>query len=1063
MIRFFINQHKALNLVFLLVIGFGILLFIYGRKDDLPNISLNLATIETSYPGAPADIVEQLVTDKIEEEIQGIDGRSSVISHSSEGRSVIYFEIQSNTTRLETDIRSDIETAISRINFPADVQQSVIEFLTFENIAINLAVGFVSKSKEVNDVETIKSLARSFRDEVRKIDGVGRVEFEDYPNLQVWAEVNPERLRFHELELNTVVSAIRARNLNISAGKVNLDGKEFFIKTTKEYASLEDIENTILRGNDTGQYVYLKDVATVRWAQEELATYKRYKEMSGVWLNVYKTSEGNTIAIVKEVKNLISEYEAAGLIPNKVEVVTTDDLSLYIGNILNILSSNATIGLLFIFLCMVIFFTFRVTFVTIISIPFAFCLGIIIMYALGQTLTSPAMFGMIIVLGMLVDDAILIAENVYAHTEKGLSPYQAAIKGTNEMVIPIFAIVSTTTLAFMAIASLPGDVGEVFNVIPITVIIMLLCSLLECLVILPGHLAHSKPQATSPHNSAPATTTVHAKKTSGRRWFIYVNARYKTFLETILKRPILVTSGFVLVLASASAIMFGTVSFVFFPGEAEYIVADIKTSKYNRLVQTEKIIDEAERRIRAVTPPEYVIDIISSVGADGTVDGDEYKLQQPYIGSIRVAMGGPANRDDEAILADIKAAISDVPGITSSIVTILKDGPPVGKPIDVYVKGSRITDTVTAAREVEAYIKSLPNLTSIDSSYDEGKEVVNINPSERLSSILNINLTSAAATISNAFADNSSTAITTLGEYSQNERNVDLVVKYTEDDKKLVQDIYNTPVRNQLGLNIPIKNFATVEFEKSGTLLSKEDGEFYISVSAYLVDEKSLDYNSSTLASMITDKIPEWEEKFPFISFEFKGQQEEEEEQSEALSFGLLIALFSIYFVLTIVFKSYIQPIVIMSIIPLGFVGVLFGLAITSTPLGLTPFLGAIALMGIIVNDSLVMVDKINRLRRVDKMSLIEATVEGARSRMRPILMTSITTVVGITPLAYGIAGHDPLLGDMAIALMWGIILSTPLLLIILPLFYVILDRLMSFIYRRFFKKEYFIVEAPDN
>ncbi|BBM88997.1 hypothetical protein COTS27_00684 [Spirochaetota bacterium] len=1061
MIRFFINQHKAINLLLLIVIGFGTLLFLYGRKEGFPNVALNVATIVTIYPGASADLVEELITDKIEEEIQGIDGRDRIISYSSEGRSVIRFEIQSNTTRLDTEIRTDIETAISRIDFPANIRQPIVEVLNFENTTINIVVGFVSKNKEVLSVEAIKSIAKRFRDDVRKIPGVGRVEFEDYPNLEVWVEVDPERLRRYDLELNSVVNAIRARNLNMSAGKVNLNGKEFFIKTTKEYTSLEDIENTIIRGNDSGQHVFLKDIASIRWEEEELTSYKRYKEMSGVWLNIYKSSKGDSITISKAVKELIATYEQTGLIPKETETIAIDDLATSINGSLNILSSNATIGLIFIFLCMIIFFNFRVTLLTVLGIPFSFCLGIIIMYTLGLTLNIVSMFGMIIVLGMVVDDAIIVAENVYAHAEKDLSAYKAALVGTREMVVPVLAVVSTTILAFLPLTTLPGILGDVLSTIPQTVIIMLFCSLLECIIVLPGHLAHTKHKTTRVHNKITDKTNPAVAKPK-RQWFVYINNRYAIFLEKTLRKPVLVASIFIFILISASAIMLRTIPFVFFPGDAEYIVVNIETDKSNRLRQTEKIIDIAEREIRTVTPSNYVIDITSTVGADGTIDADEYKLLQPYIGSVRITLDTTIKKDDDAILNDVKAAISDIQGITKSSVSVIKGGPPVGKPIDIYIKGSQNADVVAASKEVLAFVNTLPNLTSITSSYEEGKEIVNINPSEALSSILNVNLNTAATTVSNAFAENTTTTITTLDEYSRNERNVDLIVKYAENEEKLVEDIYNTPVRNQLGLNIPIKSFSSIEFEKSSTLLSKENGEFYVSISAFLIDETSLEYDASTIAELITEKIPAWKEKFPLISFAFKGQQEEEQEQSTSLIRALFLAVFSIYFVLTVVFKSYLQPLIVMSIIPLGFVGVILGLFLTNTPIGLMSFLGGIALMGIIVNDSLVMVDKINRFRRTSHMSLIEATVEGARSRMRPILMTSLTTVVGITPLAYGFAGYDPFLGAMAISLMWGIILSTTLLLLLLPLFYVILDNLMNFIYR-LLNKKYTIAEPHEQ
>ncbi|BBM89001.1 hypothetical protein COTS27_00688 [Spirochaetota bacterium] len=1089
-LRFFIDQHKAVNLGFILVIIAGILTFIYGRKEGFPNVPLNIITITTHYLGASADLVEELVTNKIEDNIDSINGHKRITSYSSEGRSVVTFEVADHTTRTDTEISNDIETAISPLEFPANVLPPIIKVLNFENTEINIVAGFISKSKAIEDIEAIKSIANRFRNDVRKIPGIGLIEFEDYPKLEIWIEIKPEQLRLYELELNNVVNVIRTHNLDVSAGKINLGGKEFFIKTTKQYSSLTDIENTIIRGNDTGQDILLKDIASVRWSEEALTSYKRYKEMSGVWLNIYKANKGDAITVSKNVKKLLASYQNYGLIPAGVQVITIDDLADSIRNNLVLLASNAVIGLVLIFSSMILFFNFRVAFLTVLGIPFSFCLGVIIMYALGLTINVVSIFGMIIVVGMIVDDAVIIAENVYTHTEKGLPSYEAALTGTTQMLIPIIAITATTILAFLPLMTLPGIVGDVIVTLPQTVIIVLFCSLIECLIVLPGHLAHSKFDTARAYLHEYATANLSLYKilqqwiinikihlhnlymkwhkiwtskiikkplpyqSKPLHWYAYITDLYTRLLTQIFKKPIIAACGLIFILTAASMLMIRNIPFVFFPGDAKYIIANIETDKYNRLVATEKIIDMAEKEIRSSTPARYVTDITSTVGSDGTVNNYEYKLYQPYIGSVRITLDTTIRKNDKTIVRNVKKAIDSIPGITQSTVSIVKGGPPVGKPIDIYVKGSRNADVITAAAEVHAFVKTLPNLIFIDSSYETGKEIVNIKPNENLASILDVNLNHIAATVSNAFAKNASTTITSLKEFSNNERNIDLIVKYAEDNEKIIEDLYNTPILNQRGNHIPLKNFSKIDFEKSSSLLIKEDGDFYISISAFLIDETSLDHNAATLAERIREKFPAWQQQFPTVSFVFKGQQEAEAEQSVSLIRAVLIALFSIYFVLTIVFKSYLQPLIVMSIIPLGFVGIVFGLFVTHTPIGLMPFLGGIALIGIIVNDSLIMVDKINRLRQQHKMNLIAATIEGARSRMRPILITSFTTIVGIMPLAYGFAGYDPYLGDMAISLMWGLILSTTLLLVLLPLFYVIIDNFIKLLYG-FFNKEY--------
>ncbi len=491
MIQFFINQYKAVNLVVILVITIGTLTFIQGRKEGFPNIGFDIITISVAYRGASADDVEALVTKKIEDEIETVEGANKITSFSSEGRAVISFEIDNAIGRANSEIMDELESAVDKLSFPDGVSDPIIRELAFSTVNPNLRVGFLGNI----DTEELKRITRRFKEDVKSVPGVGKVTLHNYPKLEIWVDVIPEKLQAYDTELNTIIAALNARNINVPAGKITVKNKEFFIKTSKEYSSLAEIENTIIRVNDKGFRVLLKDLANVRWAHEELTTFLRSGGNQGIWLNVFKTPNGDTIKVSKGVKTLLAEYEAKGYLPAGGRTATVDDLAFYVERRLSVLSTNATVGLLLVFLCMIVFFNLRVTLWTMLGIPFSFCLAIIIAYAIGLTLNLMTMFGLIIVVGMIVDDAIIIAESIYTRVERGMPFRQAALEGTQEMLIPVIAIIATTTLAFLPLATLPGIFGDVLGIIPKIVIITLLCSLVECVFVLPGHLAHLRDNA----------------------------------------------------------------------------------------------------------------------------------------------------------------------------------------------------------------------------------------------------------------------------------------------------------------------------------------------------------------------------------------------------------------------------------------------------------------------------------------------------------------------------------------------------------------------------------------
>ncbi len=1039
MIEFFIKQHKSVNLVFLFVIAVGINYFINGQKETFPKIGLDFISITTAYPGASADEIEKLITDKIENAIDGVEGRKNYYSTSSEGISSIFFEVDPDSNKTVEEVTDDIEAEIDAIigELPSDLEQDpIVNEISFGSSEAVISVVF--SGKDGDDVEKIKKIIRDFEDDVKKVEGVGRTSKEDYPKTQIWIKANGDLLTKNNIEFQEIVSSVASGNISLPAGSIKNDGEETLIRTSKEYNDLAEIKNRILRSNDSGKDIRVKDVAEVEINYEELSSYSRIQGKDAYRLSVFQTDNGDIIRISSGVKKIIEKYKKEY---SDVDIFYVNDVSFYVERRLRILAQNASIGLVLVFLCLILFFNFRITFWTTMGIPFSFCLSIIICYSLGITLNLMSMFGFIIVIGMIVDDAIIVSENIYRRKELGEPLVSAAINGTKEMFVSIMAVTATTIVAFYPLSTLPDIFGKVLGILPQVVIITMLASFIECLFILPGHIANTKDKQGVPSE----------KKKGSRRWFFKVRKSYGRIIEKLVFHP---KKTFALFLIGSFLIVFlimQRLPFVLFPENAERISVKVETKISNGLEKTEKIIDEIE-----ITAMENLRDgFRESVSVIGLIrQNNTSSKRRSYVGTVNLTINPDSPKTAGELTGELEELLKDVEGVEKLEVSVVVGGPPQGNPVQIDIFGNSNKEIKLVADELKEIVKKIPNTRSVQTSYEEGKKEINLEIDEERASLLGINTRNIAGVVRTAFDGNK---VTTLNSFAKFEEEVEVVVKYNDELTQNIDDINNLRVKNAYGERIPIKNFANVKFENSSGKIEKENGSIILSVTGQLEDPQNKEYNSKSINDNFRKTvIPEFKKKYPNLEFKLAGEEEESNKLQRGAIIALLLALAGVFFILTSIFKSYIQPFVIMSIIPFSIIGVLIGLFVNGVPLGMMPMLGVVALIGVIVNDSLVMINFINRLRS-GGMEKKMAIIEGSKTRLRPILMTSITTIVGLFPLSYGIGGREPFLEPMALSFLWGIMFGTVILIFILPIIYLIVDDIISFIYKKVFKKEYVI------
>lgn len=1044
MIKFFIDQSKLINLAAIFILVAGVYYFVTGQKEGFPNIGFDLVIVNTAYPGLSATEIEASVTRKLEEKINNVEGKKSMTSYSSEGSSSIVFQVDPNKGIPISKVLDDIETAVNtaKAELPDDANDPSVRELTFQNSSPILRVGVSGDIPQ----EELKELIDLIYDEIIEINGIGNVEKAQYLEKEVLIEVKPSLLKRYDLEISDISKAIRDNNIALPAGKVIIEGSEYLIKTEKKAKNLDDIRNTIVRGNDVGNVVRIRDVASVKYDFKELEVQTRINGQSGAWLNVFQSLGGDVISIADGVKKTVAKLREDKVIPDEVVTIFSDDLSFYVKRRLNVLAQNATIGLLLVFLCLILFFDFRVTFWTTAGIPLAFCMAIIAVYNFGMTLNLMTMFGFIIVLGMIVDDAIIIAENIYSKREQGMPAYQAAIEGSKEMFKPILAITATTAIAFFPLTTLPNIFGKILGIIPIVVIITMFASFIECIFVLPGHMAFEWKKKSPKKKEEFPIPQIPAKEKK-RHWFFTMQDYYGGIITRFLNHPYKIFTATTIGVFLLGGLSIYNTPFVFFPGSVEQVNINLTTPVSNSVKATAKIVDEAERILRESEANQYIREYISTAGEK--INSDNRAWKRSYLGNLKVVFDPGMDITPEELIAIIDEEMKKLKGIEEYEVRQIKGGPPPGSPIRVLLYANNLTTLKNFSDELKKYLEETPNTTALATSFSEGKAELVVKVNQTLASINGVSISGTANALRNAFSTTKTTVANSMGGSVED---IDIVVRYPQSQVENVPQnlntISSTLVKNNRGFNLPLRNFSSIETQESVDIINKENKKTYVAISGELKNSQDKENSGASINKKLEDKIKELLPKYAGVTYEFSGARKEQSELSQAAIRAVIMAIAGVFLVLVAIFRSYLQPFMVMSILPFTIMGVFIGLFLNRTPIGLMPFLGIVALTGIVVNDSLVMVDRINNLLATG-MEKKQAIIEGAKSRLRPILMTSATTIVGIGPLAYGIFGSEPFIAPMAITLLVGLMFSTIFLIFVFPLIFFIIDDISARLLRK--------------
>lgn len=975
------------------------------RREARPNVDFNRVAVSIAYPGASPDDVEELLIDPIEEKIAEVNGVEEYRSVSFSGAGSISIQIDEDYPD-PSEVVDEVRRKISEVNdFPDTVDDPVITEIKAENIPV-LKIALYGTLKPFE----MKLQAEKLKDYFRTFDGVQSVEYSGIEDLQYKIQADPSLLVKYDITLPEIISSTKNWSRQKPGGLIDNSKESTNITVNQNLDDVPKIKNHVLRSNTAGYSVKISDVADVTLDTEDMQLRSLFGDKNAILMTVIKKPAADAITTVDEVKAGLETFKKT--FPEGLEYKLYTDESKRVRDRLSVVLSNAIFGLLLVMILLVVFLDWRSALVTSMGIPVAIFGGLFLIFALGQTLNSLVLVGIIIVLGMLVDDAIVVCENIYAHIEDGMTPTQAAVHGVSEIAIPVVATVLTTVFAFLPIVYMQGIMGQFLSVIPITVIAMLLFSLFEALVILPVH----------------SSEIMKAVKHSESR-FVKWEKRYQKYLEWSLKKRWHVI-GVLCVFGVLSLFMgkFLFDGFTLFPAKGlNGVSVRVEIPKNSPTDLTERYAKELSNLLIDVSEESYD-SIFSSIGQTTTGGLSGSRQQSSNLAKIDIIFTSDPSFDlekEKRVLTAIKKVSKDYSkahDIKTSI-TLDREGPPIGKPIQLQVTSRDLNLSGDIINQIRAEFEKVDGVYALETDLDEGtkKYRFQINEEQALADgILPSHISQAI------FA--ASTGLVSEEVLKKNEK-IEIMVGIKDSLDLSVDDILNLRVRNKYNQDVPIKYYATYVEEFGPSSIQRFNGVRTITLFGE-VDEK---VTSGKLANQaVAPFIKELRQKYKDVKIEKEGGEKERMEVLQDTMRLYVLALVMIFMTISLSFRSLSYPFLVLLSIPLGVFGVIWALTVHGQSLSMMSLIGIVGLSGVVVNVSIVML-KFVQDHIQEHGSIDEAIIEAGVRRLRPIVITTLTTLIGLAPTIYGLGGMDYFVQPIALTLGWGLAVGTTLTLFALP------------------------------
>ena len=1071
-IAWFAENHVAANLLMLFAIIGGVMTAMSIKVEVFPETDLDRISITVSYPGASPAEVEESVIRRIEEKVAGLAGVNKINSRAREGSGSITIEVLQgwDLQGLLDDVKSEVDRLTT---LPDEAEKPVVREVTRRTQV--MWVGIYGDASET----TLKHLIEEIQDDITALPDVTMADLFGVREAEIDIEISEDTLKRHQLTLGQVAQAIRTASLDLPAGSIKTEGSEILLRAKGRRYMAAEYNNIPIITSPDGKQLTLAQIANLREGYEDSDLYARMQGQPAALVRVYRVADQNALTVAEQVHKYVAEKELS--LPEGLHLGIFGDTSIILKSRLDLLMRNLGIGLVLVVLVLWVFLEWRLSFWVSLGIPISFCIGVWTLPSADVSINMISLFAFILVLGIVVDDAIVVGENVYKKREQGIPPLRAAIEGAQEVGIPVIFAVLTTVVAFAPLLMGSGMMGKMMRNIPVVVIVVLMGSLLESLFILPAHLARSKRKLTA--------SGVHKEKLVPRLLSRMINGPYQKLLGLCLSwRYATLALGICALLLATGTFTGGWLKFTLFPKvESDIIQVGINMATGTPVKRTTEVVTQLEKaafksirrdgqpareeiplgsplaqpesatressegglaglwnRIRTYLPGHeeekseqepLLKQTVSLVGVQAVSTGPHAGSPETgsHVASIfaQLLEGEKRNQSAMDLSAKWREAAGPMPDAES--IKYISEFFSPGEAVEVHLSSPNEQNLLDATEELKDILRTFPGVFDVADSFEPGKEELQIQlkPSGRT---LGLTLSEVSTQVRHAFYGAEALRI------QRDKDEVKVMVRYPEQQRRSLANIEQMRIRTPGGQEVPFRQVAQVTLNRGYAAIERADRRRVVRVTAD-VDEQVTNANEVREA-LSSDALPDLEVKYPGLRYDMEGAAREQRESLADIKEGMIVALFGIYVLLAVPFKSFTQPLIVMLAIPFGIVGAMAGHLLLGYNLSVLSLFGIVGLAGVVVNDSLLLVHTANRLRESEEITPYDALLKAGTMRFRPILLTSVTTFAGVTPIILEKSLQAQFMIPMAISLGFGVLFATGITLLLIPCGYLVLEDL---------------------
>jgi len=1014
--RFSVSQPVLVNaLVVLLLLG-GAYCYWTADQEVMPEVPLKIATITTAYPGASPEDVEETVTVPIEDRIESVQDIDFFHSVSIQGRSVIVVQFRDYVEDIGDKVRKlQRQVDLASAELPERAEEPVVQEQEYTIPVVSVAAsGPVSRERLKREIEQL-------RESIQRIEGVGGVTKLGVSDREIQVKLDLRRLDGYGMDLLDVRDALRAASENVPGGTMKTGRGEGLISVRGEISSIPELRQTVVRRNPDGSLVRLEEVAeSVRYGYEDRSFLARVNGSRAAMLIVSKTSSGDAIEIVNRLRDHIEQRRAS--IDGPLKLSLWNDNSKYVRTRLETMNQSLVWGLALVLVGLLLLLNWRVALMTTLGIPVSLAFAMIVHTWMGGTLNMITLFSFIVVLGVIVDDGIIIAENCFRHIEEGKHPIRAAIDGTNEVFWPVVLAVATNIAAFLPLLLIEGRIGKFMKWIPMIAIFAFLGSLIEAFLVLPSHVADFvRPSGSSQRRSLLNGAVIV----------------YRYVLKQCLRWRYLVVPLFVLGSAGTIYFAFTRMNIVFFNNQyLDYARVSIRADRTAGLDETESVVGALEEKIRSGLPNGSIQSVVSVIGRSSG-RGGSFRTRS-NLASIKVDFTPSFSRSNgsEAIFGMIRDAVEGVGGLQRLRVRGMKGGPPESKDIQVEISGPTLSASREKAQRAVEILREQPGTRNVSTNYEPGKQRLIVRPDRKRASYYGVDTRRIAATVRGLHEGSEAY------EVRRDDELVDVVVRGAPGQQFDPARLRRMTVHTSLGTVLPMDYLIDTEWVAGPAARTRYNGRPTVTVRGD-VDED---------LTSVRDVLAPLKRAFrdlasggaPF-NVRYEGGNEDINQMVDSMTRAGVLALITIFLLMGMLFRNVGHPVVILFTVPFSLIGIIYGMIISNLPLGFMALMGTVAVAGVVVNDSMILVNFVNNAR-MDDRGVNYGLLKAGSIRFRPVMLTTITTMAGLMPLALGVSGQETILIPMALAIIWGMLFATVLTLLVIPALYKITDEFYDLI-----------------